>query len=165
MVYQTSKPKAEQSLLRHQRSCLENGSQCPHQVRILRTWIASHKRPYQFDAMTHLTTTKGQSFVSFPSSPASGWTKSCMGTQPSPYPRLIPAFDCHRAGRLPSGSLSQESIHSCWPLVTPYPGGGSISIVKQQILKLWLTASKSVGNCVIFLKTANSFQFQWSSIG
>lgn len=123
------------------------------------------KRPYQFDAVTYPPKVK-ESFRSFPSSLANlVWSKPCMGT-PRPNPgALIPAFDCHRAGRLPSGSHSQEAVHSCWPLVTPYLGGGSISIVKQQIPRLWLIASKFVGNYLIFPQRANSIQFQWRSNG
>lgn len=65
----------------------------------------------------------------------------------------IPAFDCHRAGRLPSGSYTQEAVHSCWSLVTPYPGGGSISMAKQHIPRLWLMASKFDENVSYFPKS------------
>lgn len=112
-----------------------------------------------------------ESFTSFPSSLSNlvwskqGWTKPCMGTQPCQGFAFLLLIATGLAGFLPSGSHSQEAVHSCWSLVTPYPGDGSISMVKQQIPRLWLTTSKFDRNCVIISKRVNSIQLQWSSNG
>lgn len=91
------------------------------------------KTPNPLDAVSCLPKVKA-SFMSFPSSPSNLLgSEPCMGSQPPGA--WVPAFDCHRAGRLPPGSRSQEP-DSCWSLVTPYPGGGSMSTVKLQIPSL-----------------------------
>lgn len=126
---QTSKMKARQSLFRLQRTNLENCSQCPHQEKESQDQKAAcHKKtPYQFA----LPPQRSRRVLSFPSSPPNlVGSKPCMGIQ-APSRHLDSCFRCHRTGRLPSGSLSQEASHSCWSLVTPYPGGGSISMLKQ----------------------------------
>ena len=119
-------------------------------------------RRHQFHALTFPPppTKVKESFMSFPSSPSNlVRPKPCVEIQHPPHTpptgTWIPAFDCHRAGRLPSGSHSQEVRHSCRSLVTSYPGGGSISMVKQQIPSLGLTISKIFRNCVIFPQRAN----------
>lgn len=93
--------------------------------------------------------------MSLPCSPASGWTKPWTGTQPCSFAEaLIPAFDCYRVGRFPAGSLRN---HPQLPATShTLSGRGRISTVKQELLRLWLTASKRVGNYVIFLQRANS---------
>lgn len=105
------------------------------------------------------TKVKG-SFMSFPSSPSNPvMSKPCVEIQtPSAHPTgdWIPASDGHRAGGLPSGSRAREVSHSCLSLVTSYPGGGSISMEKQQIPRPGLMVSKFFRNCVIFPKRANS---------
>lgn len=127
------KPK-QGSLFRLQRRNLGNCSGCPHQVRNLKIKKpVPPKTPYPLDAVSCLPKVK-ESFMSFPSSPSNLLgSEPCMGSQPPGA--WVPAFDCHRTGRLPPGSRPQEP-DSCWSLVTPYPGGGSMSTVKLQIPSL-----------------------------
>ena len=168
---QTSKTKQCKVLSDCWEEILKNGSQCPHQVRNLRIKEQPVTRRRHTGLMRWPTLQKGQGVLHhFPAVHQTCWVQTgvdqTLHGNSASTGVWVPAFDCHRAGRLPPGSHSQEAVHSCWSLVTPYPGGGSISMVKQQIPRLWWWLQSSIDrNCVIISHIVNPFQFQWSSNG
>lgn len=115
---------------------------------------ACHKEtPYKFVAV--ICSSKGQAefYVISQQFIKPGWVQT-LNRNSALQGAWIPAFDCHKAWAGFPLAPTQEVCHSCWSLVTPYLGGGSISMVKQQIPRLWLTASKFFWElCHVFQKS------------
>lgn len=117
------KPK-QGSVFRFQRRNLENCSQCPHQVRHLKIKQPATRRHHTGLILWPASPRSRGVLCHFPAVPPNLLgSKPCMGSQPTRGLDSCFWLDCHRTGRLPAGSLSQEPATAAGHLSHPIQEG------------------------------------------